>query len=115
MAWEQIHHRMVILKSQLAVAEEQSRISSVILRSDLRILERIAKTRTNQHQKSLAKGIVSDIKENRKTEADRQHHRYQQDIEKGMQSAVKDTAQNDLVSSTSDMFSNPNAVEVTHG
>ncbi|GFD71842.1 transposase [Alteromonas marina] len=115
MVWEQIHHRMVILKSQLAVAEEQSRISSVILRSDLRTLERMAKTRTNQHQKSQAKGIVSDIKENRKTESDRQHHQYQQDIAKSMQGAVKDIAQNDLVSSSSDMFGNPNAVEVTHG
>ncbi|MCH1929546.1 transposase [Shewanella sp. A25] len=111
-AWEQVHHRLAILRYQYAVAAEQSRISSMLLNADIHFLEKMAKARTNQHQKSLAKGIVSDIKDNRKTEADRQHYQYQQGIEKGMEGAIKDTAPNPAA----DMFGNPNAVEeITHG
>ena len=111
LTWATILHRLEILKHELALAEEESFMSAVLLKADLRALERAALRKTRKLKKPKAKSIASGTKERFEAAGELQKANYQKDI----QAAFAPTDNNVSVTfkvTPTQHWGNPNAVEL---
>jgi hypothetical protein len=117
LTWANILHRIKILKHELALAEEKSFMSAVLLRADLRTLEKAALRKTRKLKTSKAKSPAQGTKDRYEFTAQTQKAEYQQDMQGVFTSTGGTGFKTSFNISQSPTWGNPNAVplEVNDG